>query len=78
FIQPHCTTVATSPSPGGGTDWKRHLEHPGALDWLISRIEQRDPTRAHSPATIGQSDLPVAQTSVPNDSSVSQNSEIES
>jgi len=48
------------------------------LDWLISRIEQRDPTRAHSPATIGQSDLPVAQTSVPNDSSVSQNSEIES
>jgi hypothetical protein len=78
FFEPLSTTVATAPSPWGGTDWTRLLEHPGALDWLISRIEQRDPTRAHSPTTIGQSDLPVAQASVPNDSAVSRNSEIES
>lgn len=75
FFQPLWTTVATETSPGIVTDWTHLLEHPGAVDWLISRIEQREQTPARPPETIPQPVIPAEPASVPSLSRVSPKAE---
>jgi hypothetical protein len=53
FFEPLWTPFSHPASPSGGTDWTRLLEHPGAVDWLISQIEQREEARVNAPRASG-------------------------